>query len=304
MKKFSCWCALVIACMLGSAQAETPAIMLPAYLTMRTIAGDKWLSVPDFGGIVKAGSPVRATGLWIERSDGKPGVLQSNDTIRIRGLAHDPWLVDTATAGHLTAVPGVAGAGVFLVKAPTDGLLRLRQGFQIRTTNVDRWLSVTADGIVYKGGSAEFFAFDDFDGLAAVGGNAGLVIGGEQLASGSMDTASRIELGWMNITPCVKWEANNLYNSVLRSGPQELHVYARFDPQAGVEAAKDVVKTCAVAAVAACGISSAALSPSACLPAFQASFNSCINAGISNPGMRGKVIQALLNLETETTCRW
>lgn len=106
----------------------------------------------------------------------------------------------------------------------------------------------------------------------------------------------------LNSLPSMR-EANNLYNSVLRSGPQALHVYARFDPQAGVEAVKDVVKTCAVAAVAACGISSAALLPSACLPAFQASFNSCINAGISNTSIQGKVIQALLNLETETTCR-
>jgi hypothetical protein len=107
----------------------------------------------------------------------------------------------------------------------------------------------------------------------------------------------RVELRWMNITPCSKVEWNPLPTVVLAD--QRLIGYADINIVATARSlAEQIVKECALAGVAACGLSSLLTSPASCLPVFSEAFSACATAKLDQIKLDDS------HLSVESRCTW
>jgi hypothetical protein len=123
---------------------------------------------------------------------------------------------------------------------------------------------------------------------------------GQTVRTGKRQPDGRIELGWMNITPCVKieWVKTSIPGvslPTLYTSEQRLHVFARIDAPT---ASQNDLLDCAVAAAGTCLVAAVLASPAACAPAFQAALTACLEE---------KAGQAVINsvqISVETECIW
>lgn len=109
-----------------------------------------------------------------------------------------------------------------------------------------------------------------------------------------------IELGWMNITPCVKVEWRPFPQApVIKTAAQRLTGYVSFDAEGWRDDMIAGVKDCAIAAFAAAGgIGALSGNPGAFYPVFVGAFMPCVTGKFADTTLSN------VHLDTRTVCEW
>lgn len=109
-----------------------------------------------------------------------------------------------------------------------------------------------------------------------------------------------IELGWMNLTPCVKVEHRPFPQlPVIKTAEQRLYGYVLFDSPNWRSDAEQAARDCAIAAFgAAGGISALSGNPGAFTVAFVPVFLSCLGGKVADITIEN------IRIDTRSVCIW
>jgi hypothetical protein len=269
-----------------------------SYFVFRGTQIDPWIAFSKdnrlFGGVPS--KPDMNYVFWIQKYDGLDNTIRSGDKIRIRGTEGDPWLYVPPAGGPVIG-RGPEDASLLVIEGGTvDSPMPYRTPittdsyFRLRGAEKDPWFHVPpgpASGPVTGGSrdAASTFMVKDVVDLPPLPPPTEKI----HVAPG------KIEIGWMNLLPCVRVEWNPWPE--LYTAEQRLYAFAIVPPNSIAERLFSEVKACVGTAVAAAGLAAIFASPGAAFGAFTTTFKGCLTA---------KGLQALeiSRLETETKCMW
>ena len=117
------------------------------------------------------------------------------------------------------------------------------------------------------------------------------------------NSTNRIELGWMNITPCSKldWVGSSIPGISaprITTAEQRLVAYADVNAPNLRSELEGAIVSCAMTAVSAAGLAAILSSPAGAYPTFSATFGACLTQKASNL----RLVDVALKVESH--CMW